>query len=619
MKTNAEELAQGMASAEGRAQAETLGVLEAAVRGFGRMRKRWIVLGGAATFVLMGPGALLAWFVVDSVVKLPAWPLLLSFVAVILLGMYGLVRHVIPPVLRRISVEREALAIEKLHGHLDNRIIGAIQLGRETAAVQAAQGRLGYSAELVGNLLADTAGQVRKLNLRGLLDLRKVRMRMVGAGLIAVAIIVSCVMFPEAIRQRYVRLQDAYAAVLDSLFPVEMQVGPGDVTMVRGKAVTLTATLKGARRSGIRLIRTEGETNKRVTEELTLAGGQVAQEMVAADSFTYQFEYGGRKSAAYKVQVGDLPDVNAINYELAFPAYTGQAPRTLSGRVPRLSALRGTGVLVSFAATTDLHPEQCYVQWQDGSKQAIATTGRFGHFSFTVAHPERGRIFVTGAYGRGFEMPEPISFEMAMQEDEAPVVSIPLKYRKFTMLEAEASGFVVPWVAEDDFGVSEVNLEYKIDTVDELLGRAPRQSTVPRGVEPAQERIRGVFTGVFKTLTPPLQPGDRITITVTAKDNNTENGPSVGRSLPLEIVVVRPDLAKFIEDEFGFGGPGAQAGLAKLKRNTDLLIEAEKTVLTEATAKAEKAKLSSRVGHESTPAGMEDQVGSYLQLLSGQK
>jgi len=162
-----------------------------------------------------------------------------------------------------------------------------------------------------------------------------------------------------------------------------------------------------------------------------------------------------------------------------------------------------------------------------------------------------------------------------------------------------------------------VNLEYRIDTIDALLGRAPREGTVPRRIEPARDLVKGRFAEMFKTLDPPLQPGDRITLSITGKDNNTETGPGAGRSLPVEIVVVRPDLSGFVEQEFGFGAATLMGGLQKIKRSTDLLIEPTKTVRTEAPLPPDKQALKVRSEQEATPAAGGDAMADYFNLLSG--
>jgi hypothetical protein len=140
---------------------------------------------------------------------------------------------------------------------------------------------------------------------------------------------------------------------------------------------------------------------------------------------------------------------------------------------------------------------------------------------------------------------------------------------------------------------------------------------VPRRIEPARDLAKGRFAEMFKTLDPALQPGDRVTITLTAKDNNTETGPGIGKSLPVEIVVVRPDLTGFVEQQFGFGTPSLLDGLKKVKRSTDLLVEPDKTVRTEKVAPVDKQALKVRSSQEPWPGGSGDATADYFNLLSG--
>ena len=595
-----------------------LHLLERALLRFGRFRKRWAVLEGLGWFVLLGPGALLVWGVLDWAARLPAWPLLVSFGLGIGLGLWAAVWRFARPMFRRIRDEREALLIESLHGELDNQLIGSLQLGRE---VDAAAGKpLAYSAGLVAALVERTASRLGALNAPRLLDLRRARRTVAGAAAVGALAVAALVFAGGAVAERAARLSDAYAAVLDSLFPVEMRVRPGDLAVVRGRPVMLDVEVIGARRRHVRLARQPlGEKpSAPLHDVLELREGTASFEIPKTeDSFTYEFEYGGKLSSRHTILVGDLPTVSAINYELAYPAYTGQPPRTLVGRVSKLQGLAGTDVLVSLAATTELHPGYSYVEWQDGTKQALSVSGRFGHFSFVVERPERATIHLTGAYGPGFEMERPISFEVATVPDQAPTVDVLLRNKKLTMMAAEAAAFALAWVAEDDFGVAEVTLDYKIDTVDPLLGRPVREGSQTRRIDPPRDRARGKFAEVLKALSPPLEPGDRITLTVSAKDNNTETGPRLGRSAPVEIVIVRPDLAGFTEKRFGFEATALLGGLHKIKRATDLLVDPVRSVHTEAKQEIARQSLKSRVGEEAWPSGSEDAVGDYFRLLSG--
>lgn len=595
------------------------------VRRFGGFRWRWSVLHGLALAVLALPGSLLVWFLLDWALKLPPWPLVILFAVAAVGGLGAAIVWGVPPLFRRVKVEREALVIESLDqsagespgGGLDNQLIGSLQLGEEVA--RAAGRPLGYSPEFVSILLDQTTARLADLDPRSLLDLRRTKRLLLPAAAVIATTVLIVIFAGGAIQDRVTRLCDAYAAVLDTLFPVELRVSPGDVAIVRGRPVELAVEAVGARRREIVLHRTDLKGENPAATPLPLKDGAAAFTVdPTVDSFSYEFEYGGRRSKPHRVLVDDLPEINAINFELAPPSYTGQPPRTLTGRLPKVAGLAGTTVLVSFGATTDLHPELCYVQWADGSKQVLSISGRFAHFGFTLSKPDRATIHLTGALGPGFEMAEPVAFDLAVVQDQPPTVKLAIKNRRLTLFEDAAAAFLLNYTAEDDFAVAEVNLEYKIDTVDPLLGRSPREGGVPRRIEPARDLVKGRFADMFKSLDPPLAPGDRITITLIAKDNNTETGPGAGRSPPVEIVVVRPDLAGFVEQQFGFGGAALLGGLQKVKRTTDLLIEASKTVRTETKQAVDKQPLKVGTGSETIPGGGDDAMADYFNLLSGE-
>ncbi|HYG74992.1 MAG TPA: hypothetical protein VEK08_08325 [Planctomycetota bacterium] len=591
---------------------------------FGRYRKQWELLHGVSKLIVVGPGLLLAWFILDALFLIPAWPLLISFTMIVLLSMWATIAWVVKPQLRRIDIDREAYVIESLHGKLDNQIIGSLQLGREVALAGNAAA-LGYSPHFVSELLLKTARMLDSLHVRQLLDLSRARRAMLGAAVV-LALSSGCVLFAsDAVRQRRDRLMDAYTLFLDTLFPVQIKVSPGSVAVIRGKSIRLEVEVVGARRNEVRLYRTKAGSPDSHADILPLSSDKAVVVIEnAQDSFSYYFEYGNRRSELYKIQVGDLPDIKTINYELSFPAYTGQPSRTMTGRIPKLRGLSGTNVLVSFAATTDLHPDLSYVEWQDGSRQTIQFSGRFGHFGFTLSRQDRGTIYLTSALARPphekeWRMPQPVSFEVDVQRDEVPSVQILLKNKKLTMFAEQAAVFGFEWLAEDDFGVAEVSMEYRIETIDELLGRKPRQDSQTRLIEPARERVKGKFLDMFKTLSPPLEPGDKITIALTAKDNNTETGPGGSRSAPIEIVIVRPDLGAFVEQQFKFGSLSPMGEMVKVKRSTDLLVDPQKTVRTESVQKIEKKEIKTHARQESWPSGSEDATGDYFRLLSGEK
>ncbi|MCH8149452.1 MAG: hypothetical protein IH987_15960 [Planctomycetes bacterium] len=601
-----------------------------AVTGFGRYRKTWQVLGGWAWFVILALGALLSWVLMDWAFFLPAWPLLISFVLVAGLSVWSIVRHLLLPPARRVVAQREALLIESLDEEMDNQLIGCLQLGGEVLAAQAAGASLGYSSTVAIALVDRTAEGLRSRSLRQLLDLATTRRAIAVALAVALGWGSLLKFAPHVLAARIDHLRDAWAQVLDDLFPVTMEVEPGNKAVVRGRPVTLKIHVIGARRDVVRLIRTnielEKAERKEIVEELTLVDDRTEFTVASADhNFSYEFEYAGRRTPLHRILVADLPEINAINYEMVYPTYTGMPPRTIVGRVPRLYALAGTSVLVSFAATTELHPELCKVEWAGEEPQQITISGRFGHFPFTIDRPGRATIYLTGHYGDGFEMENPLSFGIEVQRDKRPSIRILGSSRdeELIMLAGEAANIGIAWLAEDDFGVTEVNLEYKIDTIDPLLQRPQREGVIPRQFDPPLDRVRGKFQGMFQSLDPRLAPGDRITLSLSAKDNDVETGPQLGRSRTLKIVIVSPDLRGFVDGGVaGFGSDTLAAGLLGelelAKRALNLLVDPEKTIRTEPAREMEKTDVKSRVAQESSPPGSEDAVSNYFDLLSGQ-
>ena len=594
------------------------------LRRFGQFRKRWIVLDALALFVLVAPGSLLIWFLLDWGIGLPAWPLFLLFVAVCGTAIWGAVRWLVKPQLHRINVEREAVVIEQLHGDIDNRLIGSFQLGHAVDDAGEESNRLGYSTALVDELMKQTAAGLDELKPRQLVDL-KIAKRRVGLAAVVGALILAAVIFvPDAIMERYRRLIDAYAVVIETIFPVTLEVMPGDVAIVRGTPIDLKVHVDGARRKAAQLIRTDIETGEATTNALELS--QRRAEMAITDpqaDFRYRFVYGGRSSDPHVVSVADRPEVKAINYEMTPPEYTGQPMRMMTGRIGALKALPGTAVLVSFAANTGLHPDMCFVEWMNGDKQRIDISGRFGSFSFNVAKPDRVSVYLTGHYGEGFEMEHPLVFQISPQKDERPDVQLLTKAEGKTVSDAKANGLFLKWFARDDYGIQKVGYEYTAETIVEVLERGKRTGGDEREYDPPRDRVKGGFRGVFANMNPRLGPGDRVTIHVYAIDNNTETGPGRSESEELEMIIVGRDFGAFARGMIGdFGFSDERKSMLefmeseRVPRETDLLQPTQRRIRTEKVFEISRISMEGGAAEDSEAVGMGSAAADYFKLLT---
>ena len=591
---------------------------------FGRFRKRWTVLDGLAMFIVCSPGALLLWFLLDWTIGLPAWPLFLLFVAVCVVSLWAFVRWLIKPQLHRVVAEREAIVVEELHGELDNRLIGALQLGDEVTAAGDEPDRLGYSSTLVRALVLQAAARIEEIKAKKLVDLVGTKKRLALAFGILLVIATSFVFAMDAVVARYYRLLDAYAAVIETIFPVSMEVSPGDIAIVRGSPVTLSVRFEGARRREAQLVRTDPETGDESIVILPIVS-QEASAIVTntMHDFLYRFAYGGRESDSYQVRVADLPEVKAINYEMSPPEYTGQPMRMMTGRIGALRALPGTAVLISFAASTMLHPDLCWVEWLNGETQKIDISGRFGSFSFVVGRADRVSIHLTGAYGKGFEMPDPLTIQIAPQQDQMPSVQLLTRLQEDRLPVGTAAGMSLRWYAKDDYGIQEVGYSFEVETVVDVMGRSNRKGSNMREIDPPRDRVKGSFRSIFHGMRPALAAGDYAKVKVYAQDNNTETGPGRSETETLEFLVIGQDMGKYHgEDQGGFGWSDRDTAFKlmeneKVPREQDLAQPTERLLRTEPPFKVQRMDLQSEVGQDMEPVVSPDAVSQFRTLLMG--
>jgi Domain of unknown function (DUF4175) len=217
--------------------------------------------------------------------------------------------------------------------------------------------------------------------------------------------------------------------------------------------------------------------------------------------------------------VGDL----AITY--LYPPYTGLPPRTEEGTAGDLRAPRGTEVRLSARADRDLAAAFAVVNGQpvklfaDGPGHRVLA-GSFilsaaGKWSFRFADKKERTIAEGPA--------RPIE----ILADQPPQVTI--EQPKEKTLEVDPQGrVVVQYAANDDYGVSQVALVYQL--AGEKEQRVPLQAP-----SSAARRVRGTYAWDMGPLH--LRPGDKVTYSVEAKDNDAVDGPQRGAS-PVQVLKV---------------------------------------------------------------------------------
>ncbi len=231
------------------------------------------------------------------------------------------------------------------------------------------------------------------------------------------------------------------------------------------------------------------------------------------------------------------PIVGDLELELHPPAYTGLPPRRLPASSGDVRVLRGTEILVSARSLVGaVRKAALRVEPDDGkpvtlpaevARREARDTTPVLKGQFTVAGPGAYRFVLSRWTGH---LTEPLGHRIEIEPDLAPRVDLrapgdPLELAVPRPVE-------LAFEAEDDFGVGEVALVYRV-------GTAPEQRIALTPERPTPRRAHGRYLWELGALEreAPLPPGVKITYFIEAKDNDAVLGPKTARSRSLTLVL----------------------------------------------------------------------------------
>ncbi len=236
---------------------------------------------------------------------------------------------------------------------------------------------------------------------------------------------------------------------------------------------------------------------------LALAGGRWRAGVTKA------WEAGREVATAAQVE----PITGDIELTYRYPAYTGLAPRTVTGTNGEVSAPAGTEVVLKTRSDREVEQAELVVNDEtlplkvEGKRELTGSfvakkTGRY-HFVF---HTQKRKPVV------GPDIP------LNVEPDAAPQVTL---LTPATELEVDPGQQVtLKYEASDDYGLGEVALVFRTPGAQE-------ETRVPLPREDGR-RNKGTYTWDLGRFT--VKPGDRITYYIEAKDNDAVEGPKRGIS-----------------------------------------------------------------------------------------
>lgn len=389
---------------------------------------------------------LLAGVAADALWRLPVWGRAVAWLAVLgaAIGSYRMLRVRLRGLTH--SEDEVALAIEgRTSGGMQNRLINAVQLSRESAGVDDFR-----DAAIRENLdaIERTRLQEAKERRPALLKAAAV-LGVIGIGL------AFWVAAPSRFSASASRILLPFIAI-DPAYSTVLHVEPGDAEAAGD--VPLTIRIEGERPESIAVIAVS--QGKRRSETVATAEGEesVAYLLRGVDQDTEYWVRGGDfTSAVFHLRIPRLTKITRFEAQYRFPHYVRAAPRSVQGSVPDLEGLEGTTVSVAFGFDLPIENVRLTTQGKAGHRIEL-TKGNDGLFRGELVLRDLAS-YRLDAKPKG-RTEQPLGpFAIRVLQDQEPKLDLGGMDRRAELAMDASATLTIQ--AEDDFGLESLEVAYR--------------------------------------------------------------------------------------------------------------------------------------------------------------
>jgi hypothetical protein len=469
---------------------------------------------------------------------LAVWSRVLLLLAFLGVAGYFVFRHVAPLLLKRINPVYAAHQIEQAQP-AKNSLINFL-LFRTT---RQPMHRAVYRA-----VEHQAAGALAHVRVESTID----RSKLIKIGYVLLGAVVLCGLYkalsPKDPFQSLGRLALPWADIQHPTRVTLEDIQPGDKTVYRGAAVSISAAVRGLRQGEeVELIYTTDdrqitdraiemrlEQNRYVCDFSTASGG-------AQQSFTYRVAAGDVVSKSYQIEVIAAPAIEIDRIEYEYPQYTQLENRTETN-ARDVSAVEGTKVTIRAIANQPIEHARIEFELAGQEPLTMQIDGNSATRSFHLKYrgvdglsPDRGRYrirFTTAADSNnpGQDNPDPVDHYITIKPDLAPEVEFVYPREREVQVPLGGELSIEVAAVDRDFGLSSVRLQAtRLDKtiVDVLLLDAKR-------VDP--------FDGKFRFVPSELGLKDEDVVLYRAVASDTkEPQANITETVWNRIVIVAPD------------------------------------------------------------------------------
>jgi hypothetical protein len=423
---------------------------------------------------------------------------------------------------------------------IHDRLLNALQLAKNAAADSTI-----YSAELIDESLKDFAAEIQPLDFAQSVDTSRLPLHRRWLVITAVASILSVCSFPTSFSSaayRLIHCTREFAPPSKYFF----EISPGNKEIVKGENVALRIKVTSLlpaftlRSSEITIYRQqEGQENY---DEMKVKPDSSGLYYTTFSALRTSTEYFARiadaESEHYKLVVMDRPLIRSFQVKLDYPGYTKFLPKIMDEFVGDITALTGTRVTISGAASQSL--KEAYLQFGNNTKLPLAIRGEKFSASFSVLADNSYHISIVDE--EGLSNSEPVQYQIKSVPDEYPTITIVEPGRNIDIAGDQLLNLFLR--AKDDFGFSSMRLGYRlISSRYEKAGTEYTFTPIAFSADAAGQ-IELSFSWNLTDLN--LVPEDVVEYFAEVFDNDAVKGPKSGRS---NLYLLRlPSLDEFFAD-----------------------------------------------------------------------
>ncbi|MGI9516031.1 MAG: hypothetical protein ACR2NP_03205 [Pirellulaceae bacterium] len=452
--------------------------------------------------------------------------------------------RLLKPFSRKVGDDALILQVEDQHSELQESMISAAQLSRETELEQR-----GYSQALVdatiqhGSQMASQVDFGKAIN-RGALARNLILLLVSAIGIGAIAWGVTNTPFWKTWFNRNVLLTDDQWP-RDTILSI-VGVENGTLVLPRGEDHELLVEVSETSR--VRkvdvTIEFDDGTSNRTLQKMRRTGNLDDREHVlmfrnVANEFRFRARGGDDVTEWVNVQLVDPPVWSELDLTLHLPEYTGISTQQLPAGGGPHAVLKGSYLSIRAVPNKPLS----VANLQSDDNQWPLTQREDGEYSLSIPAADLlgGKYTFDLADAGGLRSSRPASFNIKIKTDRAPAVRASL---------LGISGLIVPramvpvrFTVGDEFAITRLEFDYSWRSNESVTGSVPQSGRIDitdLNPELAQEMGKSEIKSVAVLDLEPLQVpvGVSLRLFVAATDNNTLDGPGVDKSREFLLRVV---------------------------------------------------------------------------------